>query len=61
METILEAKEWRVKGHTYYRLLLPKNISDKLALSTGSKLKIRILQVTHPNPKVIQQPLGVPT
>lgn len=60
MQTELEVSEIVIAGKAYYRLCLPKKLSDALRITRGTKLRIDILEVinaTQSNLK--QQPLGL--
>lgn len=42
METVLEIRESKARGLTYYRLLIPKKLSDRLRLQKGDAVQLKI-------------------
>jgi len=49
MRLTLRVVERRIKaGYVYYRVNIPKDVSDKLELKSGSRLLIEILEVMNP-------------
>jgi len=61
MEVVLDVQEWIVRSRTYYRVLIPKKLSDALGLTRGSKIKLEVKQVIDPKTSNLEQkPLGNP-
>jgi bifunctional DNA-binding transcriptional regulator/antitoxin component of YhaV-PrlF toxin-antitoxin module len=42
METVLEIRESKARGLTYYRLLIPKKLSNLLRLQKGDAVQLKI-------------------
>jgi len=47
LELLLEVKVYHVNSTPYYRLLLPKRISDRLGLQKGDMLQLELKRVTR--------------
>ncbi len=45
MEKILEVKTFRSRNTTYFRVNIPKELSNELELKEGDKIHIKILEV----------------
>ena len=42
METVLEIRESKARGLIYYRLLIPKKLSNRLNLKKGDAVQLKI-------------------
>jgi len=49
MRLALRVIERRVNGYLYYRVNIPKKVSDKLGIRKGSMILIDIVEVLNPS------------
>jgi len=60
-EIVLDVSQWRRGSLTYYRILIPKKMSDALGLTRGSKIKVEVKEVLNSKSNIVEQrPLGNP-
>lgn len=52
MELLLETRAYKVYGKLYFRIHLPKRLSDSLGLMKGDKLLLEIKEIYRRNKEV---------